>query len=125
VAVEHAGEGGVGIGEHDYLINCTGFDLLEQLRVLCSPDTRLQIESRVGPVWGRPPETELAMGRFLELEGMEPRLQLPGLAGLSQGPGFANLGSLGVLADRVLAPFGAAGDAPSRQQREQPSEAHR
>jgi mycobactin lysine-N-oxygenase len=111
VSVEHAGELGVGLGEHDYVINCTGFDLLEQLRVLCSPDARAEIERRAGPVWDRPPETELAMGRFLELEGMEPRLQLPGLAGLSQGPGFANLGSLGILSDRVLQPF--AVPAPS------------
>ena len=37
----------------------------------------------------------------------------PGLASLSQGPGFANLGSLGLLADRVLEPlFRAGGDAP-------------
>jgi glucose dehydrogenase len=36
---------------------------------------------------------------------MEPRLHIPGLAGLSQGPGFANLGSLGLLANRVLSPL--------------------
>jgi len=29
---------------------------------------------------------------------MSPRLHIPGLGGLSQGPGFANLGSLGLLA---------------------------
>ena len=33
---------------------------------------------------------------------MQPRLHIPGLAGLSQGPGFANLGGLGLLANRVL-----------------------
>ena len=36
---------------------------------------------------------------------MDPRLHIPGLGGLSQGPGFANLGSLGLLANRVLAPL--------------------
>jgi hypothetical protein len=36
---------------------------------------------------------------------MQPRLQIPGLAGLSQGPGFANLGALGLLSNRVLQPF--------------------
>jgi len=107
VSVEHAGELGVGCNGHDYVINGTGFDLLEQLRVLCAEDTRAEIERRVGPVWDRPPETELAFGRFLELDGLQPRMQLPGLAALSQGPGFSNLGSLGVLADRVLAPFGS------------------
>jgi hypothetical protein len=35
---------------------------------------------------------------------MEPLLQIPGLAGLSQGPGFANLGALGLVANRLLQP---------------------
>jgi hypothetical protein len=48
------------------------------------------------------------IGRGLELEGMTPRLHIPGLAGLSQGPGFANLGALGLLSNRVLQPLIAA-----------------
>lgn len=36
---------------------------------------------------------------------MRPRLHIPGLAGLSQGPGFANLGALGLLSNRVLQPL--------------------
>jgi hypothetical protein len=32
-------------------------------------------------------------------------VHIPGLGGLSQGPGFANLGSLGLLANRVLQPL--------------------
>ncbi len=36
---------------------------------------------------------------------MRPRLHIPGLAALSQGPGFANLGCLGLLANRVLEPL--------------------
>lgn len=127
ISVEHAGELGVGCSEHDYLINGTGFDLLEQLRILCAPETRAEIERRVGPVWDRPPETDLPFGRFLELEGLTPRMQLPGLAALSQGPGFSNLGSLGVLADRVLAPFGAATGAspPNRLAAARPAAARR
>lgn len=127
ISVEYAGELGAGANEHDYLINGTGFDLLEQLRTLCAPETRAEIERRVGPVWDRPPEAELPMGRFLELEGLEPRMQLPGLAALSQGPGFSNLGSLGVLADRVLAPFGASAGtrAVSRRAAARPAAARR
>ena len=49
--------------------------------------------------------TEVPIGRALELRGMQPRLHIPGLAGLSQGPGFANLGALGLLANRVLQPL--------------------
>ena len=90
---------------HDYLVNCTGFDLLEQLRGLFPPALRAEIERRAGPVWDRPPEAEIPIGRHLELEGMRPRLHMPGLGALSQGPGFANLGCLGLLANRVLQPL--------------------
>jgi mycobactin lysine-N-oxygenase len=105
VYVDYASAEGLTSARHDYLINCTGFDLLEQLRGLFSPALRAEIERQAGPVWDRPPEAEVAIGRALELEGMRPRLYIPGLAALSQGPGFANLGCLGLLANRVLAPL--------------------
>jgi mycobactin lysine-N-oxygenase len=113
VCVDHAAAEGLTSARHDYLINCTGFDLLEQLRGLFSPALRAEIERRAGPVWERPPETEVAIGRDLELQGMRPRLYIPGLAALSQGPGFANLGCLGLLANRVLAPLVLGEDAPA------------
>jgi mycobactin lysine-N-oxygenase len=90
---------------HDYVVNCTGFDLLEQLRSLFPPSVRAEIEGRVGALWDRPPGREIPIGRSLELEGMHPRLHIPGLGALSQGPGFANLGCLGLLANRVLEPL--------------------
>ncbi|HXN39276.1 MAG TPA: hypothetical protein VN892_14645, partial [Solirubrobacteraceae bacterium] len=124
VRVEHACETGVASNEHDYLINCTGFDLLAQLRVLLSANAQAQVERCVGPVWDGSPEKELTIGRFLELDGLQPRLHIPGLAGLSQGPGFANLGSLGILADRVLQPFCLAERAGSRPPRRQLADAH-
>jgi mycobactin lysine-N-oxygenase len=91
--------------EHDYVVNCTGFDLLAQLRTLFPDEVRAKIERRVGKLWDAPAGSEVPIGRNLELKGMEPRLQIPGLAGLSQGPGFANLGALGLLSNRVLQPF--------------------
>jgi mycobactin lysine-N-oxygenase len=103
-------EGTVG-REHDYVANCTGFDLLAQLRTLFPAPVREEIERRAGPLWSRPAGTEAPIGRHLELVGMRPRLQVPGLAGLSQGPGFANLGALGLLSNRVLQPFLLAGEA--------------
>jgi mycobactin lysine-N-oxygenase len=104
VRLEHRAPEGAAHPEHDYVVNCTGFDLLAQLRNLFGPETRAEIEGRVGQLWDTPAGTEVPIGRFLELEGMHPRLQIPGLAGLSQGPGFANLGALGLLANRVLQP---------------------
>ncbi len=45
---------------------------------------------------------EQSLGHDLAVAGMLPRLFLPTLAGLSQGPGFPNLSCLGLLSDRVL-----------------------
>jgi len=119
VWVDYEATGGIERNRHDFLINCTGFDLLEQMRLLLSYDARAEVERRAGPVWERPPGSELAIGRSLELRGMLPRLHLPNLAGVSQGPGFANLGSLGLLADRVVAPlFVAQTAAPRSTQRQ-------
>jgi mycobactin lysine-N-oxygenase len=105
VRLEYESPEGVVEGEHDYVVNCTGFDLLAQLRALFPAEVREEIERRVGKVWDRPAKDEIPIGRHLELRGMKPRLQIPGLAGLSQGPGFANLGALGLLSNRVLQPF--------------------
>jgi mycobactin lysine-N-oxygenase len=97
-------EGAAG-SEHEYVVNCTGFDLLAQLRGLFPPPLRERVESQAGPLWERPAGSEIRIGRALELEGMSPRLHIPGLGGLSQGPGFANLGALGLLSNRVLQPL--------------------
>lgn len=43
-----------------------------------------------------------AIGHDLALTDVYPKLFLPGLSGLTQGPGFPNLSCLGMLSDRVL-----------------------
>jgi mycobactin lysine-N-oxygenase len=105
VRVDYLAPGGPASGDHDFVINCTGFDLLEQLRCLFPSAVREEIERRVGGLWERPAGVEVPIGRFLELQDLSPRLHIPGLAGVSQGPGFANLGCLGLLANRVLEPL--------------------
>lgn len=105
VRLEYESPEGAVSREHDYVANCTGFDLLAQLRTLFPAAVREEIERQVGPLWDQPAGTEVPIGRHLELKGMRPRLQIPGLAGLSQGPGFANLGAIGLLSNRVLQPF--------------------
>jgi len=112
VRLRHESSEGVMSPEHDYVVNCTGFDLLAQLHGLFPSRTREEIEAQVGKLWDTPPGTEVPIGRNLELSGVQPRVQIPGLGGLSQGPGFANLGALGLLANRVLQPL-AAERAPS------------
>ena len=105
VRMQYEAPGGPDVGDHEYVVNCTGFDLLAQLRELFPAELREEIERQVGGIWDRPRGTEVPIGRFLELEGLHPRLQIPGLAGLRQGPGFANLGALGLLSNRVLQPL--------------------
>ena len=105
VRLRYEAPGGPDTGAHEFVVNCTGFDLLAQLRELFPPELRAEIERQVGGIWDRPRGAEVPIGRFLELEGLLPRLQIPGLAGLSQGPGFANLGALGLLSNRVLQPL--------------------
>jgi mycobactin lysine-N-oxygenase len=43
-----------------------------------------------------------AIGHDLAIADVYPKLFLPGLSGLTQGPGFPNLSCLGLLSDRVL-----------------------
>jgi mycobactin lysine-N-oxygenase len=105
VRLEFEAPAGSGSREHDFVANCTGFDLLAQLRTLFPATVREQIERTCGPIWDQPAGSEVPIGRNLELEGMRPWLHIPGLAGLSQGPGFANLGALGLLSNRVLQPL--------------------
>ncbi len=105
VRLEYEAPGAATGAEHDYVVNCTGFDLLAQLRTLFPTEMRAEIERQTGGLWERPSSQEVPIGRFLELKGVSPRIQVPGLAGLSQGPGFANLGALGLLSNRVLQPF--------------------
>ena len=105
VRLRHESPEGIKGPEHDYVVNCTGFDLLAQLHGLFDAGTRAEIEDQVGKLWDAPPGTEVPIGRHLELREIHPRLQIPGLGGLSQGPGFANLGALGLLANRVLQPL--------------------
>jgi mycobactin lysine-N-oxygenase len=47
----------------------------------------------------------------LSVSGLAPPLHLPVMAGLAQGPGFPNLSCLGLLSDRILRRYVAAGDA--------------
>ncbi|MGH2831915.1 MAG: SidA/IucD/PvdA family monooxygenase [Solirubrobacteraceae bacterium] len=111
--IHYRPSGGAAVSQHDYVINCTGFDLLEQLRLLMTRDAREELQRHVGPLWGQPSQQEVPIGRHLELDGLRPMLHVPGLAGLSQGPGFANLGCLGILANRVLEPLIALESEPT------------
>lgn len=55
-----------------------------------------------------------AIGPDLAVTGVSPKLFLPNLAGLTQGPGFPNLSCLGLLSDRILGAQPATISTPRR-----------
>lgn len=83
------------------VIIASGFDQAKALRSLLTGKTIASIERVI-----KKPFTQenlaLHIGDDLALEGLACSLFLPMLAGLRQGPGFANLSCLGKLSDRVL-----------------------
>ncbi len=88
--------------EYDYVIVARGFDAL-WFTGLLDDTTRARFARMTGEMDRR--TIELAMRNDLSLNDFTPRLHLPMLAGVAQGPGFPNLSCLGLLSDRVLRPY--------------------
>ena len=84
----------------DLVIDGSGVDAL-WFTTLFSQDPLDLLELGLGgPLSGE--RLQEAIGYDLAVEGLAPKLFLPNLAGLNQGPGFPNLSCLGLLSDRVL-----------------------
>ncbi|MCG7262999.1 MULTISPECIES: SidA/IucD/PvdA family monooxygenase [unclassified Corynebacterium] len=75
-----------------------------------TPQVRLLLERALGnqsdAALSSVPAWEASIGADLAVEGLVPHLFVPALAGMRQGPGFANLSCLGELSDRVVAGLG-------------------
>jgi mycobactin lysine-N-oxygenase len=101
----------------DWVIVAVGFDPL-WFAPLLGPSAQHALTKAVGGPPGRLPAragVERAIGYDLAVTGLRPRLHLPTLAGLAQGPGFPNLSCLGLLADRVLGVYAKAGRTEPRR----------
>ena len=95
----------------DWVVVAVGFDPLWFVPLL-GRGAHDALAEAVGEAPGRPPTraaVERVIGHDLAVPGLRPRLHLPILAGLAQGPGFPNLSCLGLLADRVLGAYVEAG----------------
>lgn len=60
-----------------------------------------------------------SIGYDLSVADVTPRLYLPNLSGLTQGPGFPNLSCLGLLSDRVLGSTLGSAKNPSMRRRDE------
>jgi mycobactin lysine-N-oxygenase len=88
--------------EYDYVIVARGFDALWFTELLDNT-TRERFAQATGNMERH--TIEMAIQNDLSLNDFTPRLHLPMLAGVAQGPGFPNLSCLGLLSDRILRPY--------------------
>ena len=88
--------------EYDYVVVARGFDAL-WFRHLLDEVTHARMAEVTRSFDGR--TIEHAIQEDLSLGGFIPKLHLPMLAGIAQGPGFPNLSCLGLLADRILTSY--------------------
>lgn len=90
---------------YDYVIWATGYNYLGYISRIIGASAREEILRRTAlPAWNQN-SIERNVDQNLAIEGLYPRLHLPMLAGLTQGPGFANLSCLGRLSDHVLGSY--------------------
>jgi len=102
VRVESEYDGKMNHDEYDYIVVARGFDAL-WFRKLLDEDTYTRMAAATQSFDARAIEHAIAVD--LSLEGFTPKLHLPMLAGLAQGPGFPNLSCLSLLSDRILASY--------------------
>ena len=102
VRVESEYEGETIEDVYDYVVVARGFDAL-WFRHLLDEDTHAQLAQISRSFDVR--TIERAITEDLSLDGFTPKLHLPMLAAIAQGPGFPNLSCLGLLSDRILASY--------------------
>jgi mycobactin lysine-N-oxygenase len=104
----------------DLVIDGSGADPL-WFTTLFSQDALDLLELGLGgPLTGD--RVQDAIGHDLAVADVSPKLFLPNLAGLNQGPGFPNLSCLGLLSDRVLgADLGSSDTSSTRRDDEHQS----
>lgn len=99
ISVDYAQK--VSVHEYDQVVIASGFDQVATLKTFLSSRALAKLTYALG---GNLNAQDLMMTiqPDLSVNGMSPSLHLPMMAGLQQGPGFANLSCLGRLSDRIL-----------------------
>ncbi|MGE0526337.1 MAG: SidA/IucD/PvdA family monooxygenase [Bdellovibrionales bacterium] len=87
---------------YDYVVLSIGFDPLQFLTACTTQSMKVKILERARlPSWSVA-DFEESIAEDLALENLNPKLHVPMLAALKQGPGFPNLSCLGRLSDQIL-----------------------
>lgn len=92
---------------YDYVVVATGFDPV-WFEPLLTDRARAELANALGASRHQAVNGDTIRQSIepdLAVRGLHPRLHLPMLAGLQQGPGFPNLSCLGLLSDRILHPY--------------------
>lgn len=102
IAVKHDYGENSKLEQYDYVILATGLDQLKLMRKLSSFKMQREICEHFGISTLNQKELEPFIGPDMALEMNGPKIHLPMISRLRQGPGFANLSSLGRLSDHIL-----------------------
>lgn len=102
ISVDMEYDGKVETDHYDYVIVAIGFDPLWFTKLL-DEQTRTHLGEATQSL--NRTTIERSIVEDLSIANVMPRLHLPMLAGVAQGPGFPNLSSLGLLSDRILATY--------------------
>jgi mycobactin lysine-N-oxygenase len=97
---DHAGEPRETLHNFDLVIDGSGADPLWFVPLLSGAAAELLQACLGGQLTGE--RFEDSIGHDLAVAGMTPKLVLPNLSGVNEGPGFPNLSCLGLMSDRVL-----------------------
>ncbi len=87
---------------YDFVVLSVGFDPLQFLSRRMTQKARETLLERSSLREWSVPEFEKNIAEDLSVKNLLPKLHLPMIAGLQQGPGFPNLSCLGRLADQIL-----------------------
>jgi mycobactin lysine-N-oxygenase len=116
LSTDNCGEPLETLHRFDLVIDGSGADPLWFLPLL-SPAAVDLLEVEVGgPLTGE--RLEESIGHDLAVSGVTPKLVLPNLSGVNEGPGFPNLSCLGLLSDRVLGAEMEVSDTPTARRDE-------
>jgi mycobactin lysine-N-oxygenase len=90
---------------YDHVVIATGSDQAAHILRMLTPEAEEELRGRLGLEALSDRLLEPLIEPSLAVRGLRPLLHLPMLAGMAQGPGFANLSCLGRLSDQLLGAY--------------------